>query len=602
MDFNDFHFIRPLFLALLPLGLGLGWWMKRAQVQTDWNRYLPAEALAVLRIAGKKGTQRLPVFLSAIWLLVCLAASGPSWISTEVPTVQNEQALVIILDLSPSMLAEDLKPNRLTRAKLKVVDALRLLKDGQVALVAYAGDAHAVSPLTDDPLTIQALLPALAPSTMPVAGSNIEAAVELAVSLLKAANAPSGSLLLISDSIDPNAIDGAVEAAQGYSVSILGVGTSNLSPIPASTGGFLKNSQGEIVLAKLDAANMTAVSSATGGRFALLSSTQSDIESLINTDADGALNQNSDQVAEQWQDLGYLAAILAVPFMLLLFRRGLIYVVLLTLFVPLDGHAEESRSLWSSLWQTSDQYAQRLYENGHFDSAAEAFDDPEWSMAAHYKADKFDSAVELSQKLDENQNTSARTLYNQANALAMSGDLEAALESYNKALEKDPENEDAAFNKSVVEDLLNQQEPSEQEQSEQEQSEQEQSEQEQSEQEQSEQEQSEQEQSEQEQSEQEQSEQEQSEQEQSEQEQSEQEQSEQEQSEQEQSEQEQSEEEQAAELEETEASLDDQSEQWLRAIPDDPSGFLRRKFEYEYQQKQRESNANKRDDDADPRY
>jgi Ca-activated chloride channel family protein len=200
---EQFHWLRPWWLcALLPALLMalLLWRQKRAARQ--WQALVDADLLPFL-LDGKSVRQSpWQMWLLALaWLLATLALAGPSWEKRPLPVHKNESALVIILDLSPSMLSEDIKPSRLIRARLKIADILRERRDGLTALVVYGGDAHVVAPLTDDTATINNMLTALHPNIMPVPGSNTEAAIGRSLQLLRDAGAPQGDLLLITDGV-----------------------------------------------------------------------------------------------------------------------------------------------------------------------------------------------------------------------------------------------------------------------------------------------------------------------------------------------------------------------------------------------------------------
>src|SRR5690606_11113883 len=123
--------------------------------------------------------------LLGLWAVAITALAGPVWQKIPQPVERNTDALVICWDLSPSMLAEDVKPSRLVRSRLKLIDLLKTRRDGQVALIAYSGEAYTVTPLTDDRQTLINLLPALSPTTLPTVGSNPEMALNMAVQLLK---------------------------------------------------------------------------------------------------------------------------------------------------------------------------------------------------------------------------------------------------------------------------------------------------------------------------------------------------------------------------------------------------------------------------------
>ena len=167
------HLMRPEWLwAMLPaLVLLLLLWRQRRN-QGSWHAVIAPDLLPYLvgGSAASRSTNFLPLILCG-WLLAAFAASGPSWQKIPQPIHQKQDALVLLLDLSYSMKSADLAPSRVDRARQKLLDLLRSRKEGQTGLIAYAGDAHIVTPLTDDTPTIANLLPALQPDMMPVPGS-----------------------------------------------------------------------------------------------------------------------------------------------------------------------------------------------------------------------------------------------------------------------------------------------------------------------------------------------------------------------------------------------------------------------------------------------
>lgn len=467
-DISQFHFIRPVLLLLMPAVLLLWFMAKRSIAKSGWENYLPSATIRALQINEHARSYWLQWYLLVAALVLCLAAAGPTWIKQPVPTVQNQRALVVLLDLSPSMLAQDLKPDRLTRAKFKLIDILRQYKDGQVALIAYAGDAHTVSPLTDDPETLQALLPALHPTIMPSRGSNIESAAALARQLLSDANLGSGDVLLITDGVAESAFKTVrKELGQSIALSILGVGSSEAAPIPQSKGGFLRGRDGEIILSQINESELRRLASQLKGRYARLNNSEQDIDFLIGDDfqSDLASEQAADNNSfDAWADMGHWLLLLVLPLALWCFRRGFIYCLPLIFLVPVERSWAEETDLpdakpesvkgfsWSHLWQTPDQRAKALLEQENYADAANTFEREDWRAIANYKRGDFKTAAQQLSEL-----TDATNLYNKGNALAMSGDLESALKAYEQVLEVEADHADAKHNKAVVEQLMQQQ-------------------------------------------------------------------------------------------------------------------------------------------------
>ena len=197
---QQFHFLRPwwlLALALLPL---LGWLGARRDVaQQELLRLVDADLLPHL-LRGRTGHRALPVWLFALgWTLCALALAGPSWSRVMQPLYASRAVQVVAISLSQDMLARDMAPSRLDRARYKAHELLASNRDGLNALIGYAGEAFVVAPLTSDANSLDDLLDAMAPDTMPVDGNDAALAIERAVALIHDAKAGSGSLVLITD-------------------------------------------------------------------------------------------------------------------------------------------------------------------------------------------------------------------------------------------------------------------------------------------------------------------------------------------------------------------------------------------------------------------
>lgn len=454
---NDFHWLRPLWLlALVPaLLLALLLWRQGHQAR-QWRQLIAPELLRHLVDPGNRQKRRSYLWgLLAAWLLGVLALAGPTWEKRPMPVHRAENALMIILDLSPSMLAEDLTPSRLVRARLKIADVLRERKEGFTGLIAYAGDAHVVSPLTDDTATIRSLLNALHPNIMPSPGSRPEAAIDMAQQLFEDAGITEGQILLLTDGVVEKAVDTMLDQLEDtdFRLSVLGVGTPEGAPIPDRRGGFVRNRQGEIVVAKLEQDRLERLAGRTGGRYERIDASADDVEWLL--EPPGFVKSEERELEREfdvWYDRGHWLALLLLPIVLFSFRRGLLALVvalpLLGLLTPQPAQAQD----WLAPWLTPDQRGARALEQEQPEEAAERFEDPEWKGSALYRAEDYEAAAEAFAQSD-----SARADYNRGNALARAGELEAALEAYESALEKSPQMSDAQANKEMVQRLLEQQ-------------------------------------------------------------------------------------------------------------------------------------------------
>lgn len=223
--FSEFHFIRPYWLlALLPL-LPFAWQILKKHLNTNaWTEVCDPHLLPLLmqqKPRLKRQAPTLMVLMSALFMIISL--SGPSWSRFPVPTYQPVQPRVLLLDLSEAMLEDDLKPNRLNRAKFKLHDLLAQRHAGQFGLVVYTGEPFVVSPLTDDSQTIDALLSMLTPDIMPIGGDRLDAALKEAAKLITQAGFNDGNILVMtSRAPTTEAVDSAsLLRSDGINVSIM---------------------------------------------------------------------------------------------------------------------------------------------------------------------------------------------------------------------------------------------------------------------------------------------------------------------------------------------------------------------------------------------
>ncbi|MFL0797990.1 MAG: VWA domain-containing protein [Cellvibrionaceae bacterium] len=448
---TNFHFLRPLWLLAL-LAIPAIWFLfGNKQQQGNWADVIDAHLLPAL-LDGQQQQDRkkywLPISLLA-WVLASLSLAGPSWEKQTAPLHKTESAVVILLDLSPSMLSADTQPNRLTRARLKLVDLLRLRNEGYTGLIAYAGSAHVVTPLTDDTSTIQSLLPALHPATMPEAGSRPEDAIELALELFDNGGINRGEILLVTDGLTFTASDNVMQLLNGkpHRLSVLGVGTEEGAPIPLPSGGFLRDHNDTILVPRLEQGPLQSLADHNGGRYSQMRVDDKDLDFLF-APLEKELQMEAETVERQfdlWKDNGYWLLLPLIPLCLFVFRRGFVAV----LFIGIIAQPNPAQAFeWNDLWLTKDQQGQRLLQQNDATGAATKFEDQRWKAAAHYNAKEFEQSLKALEGLN-----TASDHYNRGNALSQLGKLDQALEAYDEALKLDPNLEDAKQNKKLVEKL-----------------------------------------------------------------------------------------------------------------------------------------------------
>ena len=197
----EFHWLRPEWLWALPFIVAITFVLVRRHLALgSWQNVVDPElAPYVLSSTQVKGLGYRWWLILIGGILATLSLAGPSWNRVEQPVFRSEQAIVIALDLSRSMDAQDLKPSRLTRARLKILDILERRSAGQTALVVYSSNAFTVTPLTTDSDTVAALVNSLSTDIMPSRGSYPLAAIDKGRQLLEQAGVSQGEVLLITD-------------------------------------------------------------------------------------------------------------------------------------------------------------------------------------------------------------------------------------------------------------------------------------------------------------------------------------------------------------------------------------------------------------------
>jgi len=365
------------------------------------------------------------------------------------PVFRAESALVLVLDVSRSMDAQDVAPSRLTRAKHKILDILQARQEGQTALVIFAGESFVVSPLTDDARTMKTLVQTLETNLMPVQGSRPDLALHMGNELLEQAGMPGGDLLLVMDGdAELETLETIKQLAnKGRKISVLGVGTEDGAPIPEK-GGFIKDETGAIVVTKLDPASLQAAARTGGGRFAVLSLDDRDLDYVLPS-VDGVqvstTTRSTQRTTNLWREEGPWLVVVLLAVVLPAFRRGWLGVMLALILLPQISQAFS----WENVWERSDQQAMKALEQEDPKKAANLFEQPDWKGIAHYRSGDYEQAEQAFSEVD-----SPDAHYNRGNALAKLGKYPEAMASYQAALTQQPDHGDARYNLDVLKKLL----------------------------------------------------------------------------------------------------------------------------------------------------
>jgi Ca-activated chloride channel family protein len=271
----NFAWPHLLWLGLVPLGF-LIWEIarrRRAAVAPRHPKILRAEAGArgLAFVSSNQpiaAGRRVRPWLCVGLVLGIVALARPQWGRLEEPVFDQSREIILAIDLSRSMLAEDVKPARLARAKLLIQSLLEKLAGERVGLIVFSGTAFLQSPLSSDYEILREFLPSLDPEFLPQGGSNYGALLDAAVQAFTTSNAADRFLLVLSDG---EATDDEwklrVEELKKKNIRVigLGVGTSSGAMIPDGAGGFVKDERGAVVLSKLESDTLQQLARDTGG-------------------------------------------------------------------------------------------------------------------------------------------------------------------------------------------------------------------------------------------------------------------------------------------------------------------------------------------------
>jgi Ca-activated chloride channel family protein len=456
---RQFHFLQPLWLlGLLALPLFVPF-ARRDPARQALSRLADPELLPYL-LSGQASRRGLPVGLgAAAWSLCMLAMAGPTWSRAAEPLFANRAAQVVAISLSQHMLVRDVAPSRLERARYKAQDLLNANRQGLNGLIAYAGEAFAVAPLTTDERSLSDLLAALSPDTMPVDGNDAAQAIDRGVEMIRQAKVSGGSLVLMTDQADASALAAARRAhGAGVDVSVMGIGTLQGGAMEQAEGGFVRDAQGNRDMARRDDAQLSALAAAGGGRYIAMSDGDEDIRQLsgeLKVERRAAMVDGLS--GDTWQDRGPWLLLLLLPIAALLFRRGWLMVLPL-LLLPLWPDTAKAGS-WDDLWRRPDQQAAQALQHGQAGQALQLARDPAWRGTAAYRHGDYSAAADAWKDAP-----GADGQYNLGNALARDRKYAEAIEAYDRALKLDPSHADAKANREALQAWLRKQPPQNQQQ------------------------------------------------------------------------------------------------------------------------------------------
>lgn len=315
---QHFHFLRPYWLlAFVIIYYIIRAFSLRDDSLSQWRSLMSKQVLTHLTVSGNNNHWLSPQKMSLILALpLCIVLMGPTWQQQPSPFSENNAPLVIALDVSKTMEQGDVQPSRLLRAKQKVIELLELRGDSKTALIAFAGSAHVVMPITNDREMIRHFLDALSEKIMPVSGKLPETILPLANKLLASSSVP-GTVLLIGDGATNNTVTSFNNffATQSAQLIVWGIGQS----VTAEQG---INAQDEFItdVIPMQLEQLKALSSKSDGRLVLMSNDNSDVKRVNNY-----IKHNIvivDDNSRPWHDSGYPLVFVVAFIFLFWFRKG----------------------------------------------------------------------------------------------------------------------------------------------------------------------------------------------------------------------------------------------------------------------------------------
>lgn len=432
---QGFHFIRPLWLLLLPWGPLLWWfWRRRNDPLQRWKGMIAPHLLAHLVVGDSERWRPRPIHLvCAVLVIGSIACAGPTWELESPPFAEDRAPMMVAMDLSPAMNAMDVSPTRLERAKQKVRDLIALRAGGRTGLIVYANTAHMVLPPTDDAALMEMFLSALSTDLLTGKGMNAGVALALADRLLDAEKDP-GTIVFFTSGFDDAQIPAFVAHRQHsrQQVLMLAVGTTKGGPLRGANGAIQMGEDGEPIDAKLDDQALQRLSSQAHVPLASITSSDADMQ-WVQREAVHHLQIVSDKTTVHWKEYGYYLCYPLVLVALFWFRRGwMVRWVFVLGFAGLGALPSPAAAAdWhvADWFFTPDQQGRWYYEHRDFGRAAEHFQNPTWKAWALYQHGRWDDAQKIFEALP---GADARLM--SGNSYAHQFEYQEAKDAYNEAL------------------------------------------------------------------------------------------------------------------------------------------------------------------------
>ncbi len=295
----DFHFIRPVWLLLLPVAAVLWWrWQISSDPLSGWREQVASELLDYLVVDQGPGYRRAAGWLLIAWLTGIVALAGPTWKLEPSPFAEDAPPLLVLLKAESSMEQQDLEPSRIEYARLKIADLAEVRKGQPLGLIAYAGSAHLVLPPTRDTAVVSEMAKEISPTIMPVPGDRLDLAIGRAADIL-AGGGKGGSLVVLADSVGATEAQlKQVQAKSGVPVQFLSINGFG-SPADPSLAAAARALNAGVESLTVDSSDILAVVRRAAGRTL----------------------PAKDGLSNRWQEAGYWLVVPLCMILLVSFRR-----------------------------------------------------------------------------------------------------------------------------------------------------------------------------------------------------------------------------------------------------------------------------------------
>ena len=438
INWEDFHFVRPEYLwigipAVFVIILGFLFYKQ----SNSWKKNIAKHLLPYVVQKGTSWKSRL-IHLSVLLMFALgfVGFLGPTWDQIKTPAKKIESQFVIALDLSQSMLATDISPTRLERAKFKIHDLLDANPRAETSLLVFAGSTHTAIPFTTDYKIITDQLDGLKPRMMPIKGTGFNVLFNKIDSLF-IENKAEGKLLLITDDLADLSIEKVSTFIQRNNVQIY------IYPFATQIGTIIPLTKELSILDQEKLNSLNAFEKVAVLDMTLDNSDVKDLALAISDDI--VFDDKSEEEEENWQDRGYWF-IFPLAFLFLFFFRKRwslnILIITLTLSSCSEQTKEKTREFeFKDLLYTQAYQAQKEFDSGNYSEAAKGFEDPVRKGVAYFKAGDYISA-----RIAFERDSTNMGLYNLGLTYAKLGELEKSREIFEQVLKRDPSNKNASSN------------------------------------------------------------------------------------------------------------------------------------------------------------